>query len=86
MNYWQFSVHGPWDAKQKLVEKYKKLVQPGDSQNCPTYAAMVESMDDAIGTLLDAVDKAGIAKNTIIIFTSDNGGNMYSQVDGTTPT
>ena len=47
---------------------------------------MVESMDDAIGTLLDAVDKAGAAENTIIVFTSDNGGNMYSQVDGTVPT
>jgi len=86
MNYWQFSVHGPFNAKKELVEKYKPLIKPGMKQNCPTYAAMVESMDDAIGTLLDAVDKAGIADNTVIIFTSDNGGNMYSQVDGTVPT
>ncbi|PQJ30323.1 N-acetylgalactosamine 6-sulfate sulfatase [Rubritalea profundi] len=86
MNYWQFSVHGPFNAKEKLIEKYKPLIKPGMKQNCPTYAAMVESMDDAIGTLLDAVDKAGIADNTIIIFISDNGGNMYSQVDNTTPT
>ena len=47
---------------------------------------MVESMDDAIGTLLDALDRLKLADNTIIIFTSDNGGNMYNEVDGTTPT
>jgi arylsulfatase A-like enzyme len=41
---------------------------------------MVESMDDAVGTLLDAVDKAGLADKTIFIFTSDNGGNMYNGI------
>ena len=86
MNYWQFSVHGPWDAKPELVNKYRKLVDPKDPQRCPTYAAMVESLDDAIGSLLDAIDKAGIADSTIIVFTSDNGGNMYVQVEGEVPT
>jgi hypothetical protein len=47
---------------------------------------MVESMDDAVGTLLDALDRLGVADDTIIIFASDNGGNMYNEVDGTTPT
>ena len=47
---------------------------------------MIESMDDAVGTLLDAVDRLGLADKTIIVFTSDNGGNMYDEVDGTTPT
>jgi arylsulfatase A-like enzyme len=47
---------------------------------------MIQSMDDAIGTLLDTLDRLKIADNTIIIFTSDNGGNMYNEVDGTTPT
>ena len=47
---------------------------------------MVESMDDAIGTLLDTLERLKIADHTIIIFTSDNGGNMYNEVDGTTPT
>ena len=86
LNYWMFSVHAPFDAKKALIEKHRARVNPNDAQRCPTYAAMVESMDDAIGTLLDALDRLKIADNTIIIFTSDNGGNMYNEVDGTPPT
>jgi len=43
-------------------------------------------MDDAVGTLLDALDRLKIADRTIIVFASDNGGNMYNEVDETTPT
>jgi arylsulfatase A-like enzyme len=38
---------------------------------------MVKSLDDAVGRLLDAVDKAGVADRTVIVFTSDNGGFAY---------
>jgi arylsulfatase A-like enzyme len=86
LNYWQFSVHAPFDAKTELIDKHRVRVNPADPQRSPTYAAMVESMDDAVGTLLDALDRLGLADNTIVIFTSDNGGNMYSEVDGTVPT
>jgi len=80
MNYWQFSVHAPFDAKPELIEKYRELVDSSNAQRSATYAAMVESLDDAIGSLLDAVDEAGIAENTIIVFISDNGGNMYNRI------
>ncbi len=86
LNYWMFSVHAPFDAKQTLIDQYKSKVDPNDPQRSPIYAAMVHSMDDAIGTLLDALDRLKIADNTIIVFASDNGGNMYNEVDGTTPT
>ncbi len=86
LNYWMFSVHAPFDAKKALIEKYRGLVDENDPQRCPTYAAMVESMDDAIGKLLDTLDRLKLAENTIIIFTSDNGGNMYNEVDGNRPT
>ncbi|MCD6394561.1 MAG: sulfatase [Planctomycetes bacterium] len=88
-NYWQFSVHAPFDAKKKLIEKYRKKIDPKSPQKSPTYAAMVHSLDDAIGSLLDAVDKKGIAENTVIVFISDNGGNMYNRIaadGGVTPT
>ncbi len=86
MNYWMFSVHAPFDAKKALIEKHRARVDSNDQQRCPTYAAMIESMDDAVGTLLDALDRLNLADNTIIVFTSDNGGNMYSEVDGEVPT
>jgi len=86
LNYWMFSVHAPFDAKQSLIDEYKIKVDAKDPQRSPTYAAMIESMDDAIGTLLDTLDRLEIADNTIIVFASDNGGNMYNEVDGTTAT
>lgn len=86
LNYWMFSVHAPFNAKQALINDYKKKVDPKDPQRSPTYAAMIESMDDAVGTLLDTLDRLDIADNTIIVFASDNGGNMYNEVDGGTAT
>lgn len=82
LNYWMFSVHAPFDAKKSLIEKYAITVNKNDEQRCPTYAAMIESMDDAVGKLLDELDRLGLADNTIIIFASDNGGNAYSLVEG----
>jgi arylsulfatase A-like enzyme len=86
LNYWMFSVHAPFDAKKALIDKYRSLVNPSDPQHSPTYAAMVESMDDAVGTLLDTLDRLKIADHTVIVFASDNGGNMYNTIDDTTPT
>jgi len=86
LNYWMFSVHAPFDAKQTLIDQYKQRVDADDPQRSPTYAAMIESMDDAVGTLLDTLDRLKLADKTVIVFASDNGGNMYNEVDGTTPT
>lgn len=86
LNYWMFSVHAPFDAKEELIEKYRGKIGPNDPQRSATYAAMIESMDDAVGTLLDTLDRLELTDNTMIIFFSDNGGNMYDEVDGTTPT
>ncbi len=86
LNYWMFSVHAPFDAKRKLIEAYRPKVDPSSPQRCPVYAAMVESMDDAVGTLVAALDRMGAAERTVIVFTSDNGGNMYNVVEGVRPT
>ncbi len=80
LNYWQFSVHAPFDAKRDYIERYRQRIDRSSPQHSPTYAAMVKSMDDAVGTLLDALDQAGRADRTIIVFTSDNGGNMYNGI------
>ena len=86
LNYWMFSVHAPFDAKKALIEKHRARVNPASPQRSPTYAAMVESMDDAVGTLLNTLDRLGIAERTAVVFFSDNGGNMYNQIDGVPPT
>lgn len=85
MNYWQFSVHAPFDAKESLVNYYHTKIDFTDPQHSPTYAAMVHSLDDAVGKLLDEIDRMGMADNTIIIFFSDNGGNMYDGIVETAP-
>jgi len=86
LNYWQFSVHAPFNAKADLIEAYRAKADPASPQRSPTYAAMVQSMDENLGKILDALDRLGIADNTLVVFFSDNGGNMYNTVDGTTPT
>ncbi len=86
LNYWMFSVHAPFDAKRDLIEKYRRKVDLTAPRRCPTYGAMIESMDDAVGTLLDTIDSLGIAEHTIIVFASDNGGNIHSDVEGAPPT
>lgn len=83
MNYWQFSVHAPFGAKPELITRYQKKINPDSAQRSPTYAAMVHSLDDAVGTLLDALEDEGIADETIVIFYSDNGGNVHSGLEET---
>lgn len=82
LNYWQFSVHGPFDTKKDVYEKYVSKIDSSSEQRSPLYAAMVEILDDAVGNLLDELDRQGIADDTVIIFISDNGGNEYNEIGG----
>ncbi len=69
-----YAVHTPIQAKKDLVAKYKAKT-PTNQKN-PTYAAMVHSVDDAVGRIVAAIEECGVAENTLVIFTSDNGGLM----------
>ena len=82
LNYWCFSVHAPIQAKPELVEKYRAKADPDHPQRNPIYGAMVESLDDGVGTLLATIDELGIADETIIVFFSDNGGMVHRFNDG----
>ena len=86
INYWQFSVHAPFGAKPELIERYRKKIKRGEKQQSPTYAAMVHSLDEAVGTLLDALDDEGVTNETIIVFYSDNGGNIHCGLEETDAT
>jgi len=86
LNYWLFSVHAPYQAKEELIARYQAKVDPNAPQRSPTMGGMIHTGDACVGQLLEAIDAIGLAERTIVVFTSDNGGNMYDRVDGTTPT
>lgn len=82
VNYWMFSVHAPYDAKDALVAKYRSLADPANPQRNPVYAAMVESLDNGIGRVMAALEEAGLMEKTVIVFFSDNGGVNWGGKDG----
>ncbi|MHC4120408.1 MAG: arylsulfatase B [Planctomycetota bacterium] len=65
--------HLPLQAKEQDIAKYSHI----ENEKKRIYAAMVDSMDEAIGKILEAVDAKGIADNTFVLFFSDNGGISY---------
>jgi arylsulfatase A-like enzyme len=68
-----FGVHSPHDAKPELIEKFQSKTPDGGHNN-PTYAAMIYSVDESVGRVMRALDELGLADNTVVIFSSDNGG------------
>jgi len=64
--------HSPMQAPEALEDKYRKrLNRPFPKR---TYAAMVDSLDQAVGRVLDTLDAQGLRENTLVFFFSDNGG------------
>jgi len=91
-----YAVHIPLQAKPEVVEKYKARAaklpagpefisdhghQVRRVQSHPVYAAMVESLDESVGRVLAEIQRLGLETNTVVIFTSDNGG--LSTAEGT---
>ena len=69
-----YAVHTPIQAKDKLTEKYKAKPASKYHKNAK-YAAMIESVDDSVGAVLEKLESLSIAEKTIVIFYSDNGGH-----------
>lgn len=75
-----FAVHTPLQAPADLVSYYEQKEQRGTlGHNHPAYAGMVSRLDASVGRILDTVEQLGIDKNTLIVFTSDNGGTEYTR-------
>ena len=68
--------HSPIQGKPEVIEKYRRKITTGLKQNNPTYAALVESVDDSIGKLVATLERLGLEKRTVVFFTTDNGGEV----------
>ncbi len=69
---------------EKLTKYFKKYAQAEEKFN-PNYAAMMESLDDGVGRIMKTLKDQGLLENTLVIFTSDNGGLGLDEL-GPTPT
>ncbi|MCA9053669.1 MAG: sulfatase [Planctomycetaceae bacterium] len=86
LNLWQYGVHGPWGHKEAYTAEFAKKTDPRGEQRNPIMASMLKSVDESLGRVLDRLDQHGLADNTLFIFYSDNGGNVHSNVPGTSKT
>ncbi len=73
--YADHAVHAPFDPEPALLAKYqRKAAGEGDPRNDPAYAATIEAVDRNVGRIMEALRRLRLTENTLVIFTSDNGG------------
>lgn len=70
---WFHTVHTPIQGKPELVNRFAAK-SPGERHNHPEYAAMVASLDENVGRVLQTLDDLKLSDDTVVILTSDNGG------------
>ncbi|MDP6354101.1 MAG: arylsulfatase [Planctomycetota bacterium] len=80
------AVHGPNEAPLELIEKYRGIIEkqpekiaPSQKEFLATKYAMLDSMDQAIGRMLEALTDKGVLDDTLIVFFNDNGGRKDNQ-------
>jgi arylsulfatase A-like enzyme len=78
LNLWQYGVHGPWGHKEAYTAEFSKKTDPRGEQRNPIMASMLKSVDESLGRLMDKLDELGLSENTLLVFYSDNGGNVHS--------
>jgi arylsulfatase A-like enzyme len=71
--------HWPWEGPNDIAEsrRLRNLVHY-DGGSLAVFAEMVRHLDASVGKVLDAIERRGKADNTIVVFTSDNGGERFS--------
>ena len=72
--------HWPWETRDDEAESKRigARILHADGGSVETYRAMIRQMDEGIGRLLDAIERAGRTRDTLVVFTSDNGAERYS--------
>ena len=83
---WLYNVHAPFQGKPEDIEAYRPFAESAWYQRSAIMASMVKTLDDNVGKIMAELEKQGLLDNTIVIFTSDNGGNMYDRPEGENPT
>jgi len=73
--------HGPFQAQKKYYEMFSQI----KDHNKRVYYAMIKNLDDSIGEIKKTLEEEGILNNTLIIFTSDNGGATYTRATNNSP-
>ncbi|HEX3871233.1 MAG TPA: sulfatase, partial [Pirellulales bacterium] len=68
------AVHTPIEAKPDDVKHFESKLSGGMHHANPTYAAMTKSLDESVGRVMKRLEERGLADNTLVIFSSDNGG------------
>jgi arylsulfatase A-like enzyme len=71
-----YAVHSPLMGKEELIQLYPEH-SGANGQSNGIYAAMIQSVDESVGRILDKLSELKIAEHTIVIFTSDNGGAVH---------
>lgn len=80
LNLWSYGVHGPWGHKAEYTASFAKKTDPRGRQKNPIMASMLRSVDECFGRILEELETLGLADNTLVIFFSDNGGNVHSNI------
>jgi len=71
-----YTVHTKLAAKPEILRKYERKPGAGKEQNNPVLAAMIESIDEGIGHMMRTLEALGLSENTLLVSTSDNGGEI----------
>ena len=79
---WHHGVHGPWGHKEEYTKQFAGKKDPRAVQGNPLMASMLKSIDESFGRLIATLERLKLTDHTIVIFYSDNGGNVHSNLPG----
>lgn len=80
-----YAPHTPLQARPEKIQKFRRRIERGAAQGNAKYAALVEHLDDAVGHVLQSLAENGLADNTVVVFFSDNGGDLRDRITSNAP-